>query len=647
MNKIEYLEAIEKLNLWAKAYYTHDEPLASDAEYDELYAKVVEFENTNPNYISPNSPTQRVGDDTSAKFSEIEHIAPMWSMENVTNFDELKAWIKRGNKAGLKFYCEPKFDGSSMNLLYENGKLVCASTRGNGKVGEDITQNALMITSVPKSIDYKEQIEIRGEVVIGKGDFELINKDRFLNGESPLANPRNAAAGSLRQLDPNITASRKLKFIPWGIGANTLLFKTHSEVMEFITKLGFLRDDFVKVSSSLDDVQNAYNELVKMRENKDIMMDGMVVRVDNLLSSQDLGYTVKFPKFMVAYKFPPLEKTTKVLGVCLQVGRSGIVTPVAELEPVSIDGAVVRNATLHNFCEIKRLELMIGDYVTIIRSGDVIPKILSVFKDRRDGKEVAITKPINCPVCNSKLYEEDIFIKCQNLDCKARVVNSLIYFASKNCMDIDGLGTKIVELLFNEGKISKIIDIYHLKASDFKGLDGFKDKKITNLLTAIENSKNSSLYRFITALGIEHIGEVAARKIANSFGNEWLNANKDDILGLDGFGEAMSESFTLFISINRAEILELLEIIKPKANKLEIKESIFSGKTVVITGTLSKSRDFFKEELIKMGAKVSSSVSKKTDFVLAGDDAGSKLEKANEFGVRVIDESEFKDLSES
>ncbi|QOQ86953.1 NAD-dependent DNA ligase LigA [Campylobacter corcagiensis] len=643
----DYKKAIKTLNLWAKAYYTDDKPLASDAEYDELYAKVVAYESKHPNDILPDSPTLRVGDDVSAKFSQVEHIEPMWSMENVTNFNELNAWIKRGSKVGLKLYCEPKFDGSSMNLLYENGTLVRASTRGDGRVGEDITQNAKTIKSVLKNISYKGRIEIRGEVVIAKSDFEDINLERQSLNLPPLANPRNAAAGSLRQLDSSITASRKLKFIPWGVGTNELDFTTHSEIMKFISSLGFLKDEFVRICSSQKDVQNAYEELTKMRQSKDIMMDGMVVRVDDLAKCEELGYTVKFPKFMVAYKFPPLEKTTKLLGVALQVGRSGVVTPVAELEPVNIDGAVVRNATLHNFSEIKRLGLMIGDYVTIIRSGDVIPKILSVFKDRRDGSEVSIQKPKNCPECGSALYEEEIFIKCQNLDCRARVLNSLIYFTSKNCMDIDGLGSKIIEILYSKGKISKIIDIYHLKFSDFVDLEGFKEKKITNLLNAIESSKNAPLYRFITSLGIEHIGEVAARKIADAFGENWLNASKDEILGLDGFGVAMSESFVQFIAVNMGEILELLEAIKPTSTKLEIKNSAFSGKTVVITGTLSKSRDFFKEALIKMGAKVSSSVSKKTDFVLAGNDAGSKLDKAKELGIKVIDELEFKDLSES
>ncbi len=483
--------------------------------------------------------------------------------------------------------------------------------------------------------------------MISKSDFAEINKKRLIDGESLLANPRNAAAGSLRQLDPGITAKRKLKFIPWGVGYNELEFKTHGEIMEFVRNLGFLRDDFVRICKGGSDVQKAYDELVTNRDKKDILMDGMVVRINSLKHCDELGYTVKFPKFMVAYKFPPLEKVTRIKGVVLQVGRSGVVTPVAELEPVEIDGAVVRNASLHNFSEIKRLGIMIGDFVTVIRSGDVIPKIISVFKDRRDGSQREILEPIYCPVCASELFNEEIYIRCQNLDCKARIVNSLIYFASKNCMDIDGLGEKIVRQLFETGKISKIIDIYKLEASNLKDLEGFKDKKIRNLLKAIEGSKKAPLYRFITALGIDHIGEVAARKIADEFGDRWIDISGADLLNLDGFGEVMSKSFVRSLDINKSEILELLELIKPVESRQITSQTPFSNKTIVITGTLSRPRSEFKEELLKMGAKVTNSVSKNTDFLLAGQDAGSKLERAQEFGVRVIDEREFKILSES
>lgn len=652
MNKIlsqdEYIKFVETLNLWAKAYYTDDSPLASDDEYDELYHNVIEYEKHHSDEILSYSPTQKIGGAISEKFEKSSHIAKMWSMEDVFNDEELKAWIKRGNKDNFEFYCEPKFDGVSLNLLYEDGLLKSATTRGDGEIGENVTQNAKVIKSVPLKIDYTGKIEIRGEVVISKSDFEELNANRLRNGETLLANPRNGAAGSLRQLDSSITASRRLKFIPWDVGYNELGLKTHAEVMGFIRSLGFLQDEFVKVCKDFSEICDFYQKLTDKRDEKSIMMDGMVVRVNLIDKCEELGYTVKFPRFMVAYKFKAVEKVTRLLDVALQVGRSGVVTPVGILEPVEIDGAIVKNATLHNFDEISRLGIMKNDFVNVIRSGDVIPKITQVYKDRRDGFEVKISRPTNCPECGSHLLDEGVFVKCQNIDCKARVINSLIYFASKNCMDIDGLGEKIVALLYKENKISSIIDIYNLKYEDLENLEGFKDKKISNLLNAIENSKYSPLYRFITSLGIEHIGEVAARKISENYPTNWLNLSYDDIISLDGFGEAMAKSYMDFVEVNKDKILQLLEIIKPtfETNKTN-QENIFSGKTVVITGTLSRSRDEIKEELLSLGAKVSGSVSKKTDFVLYGESAGSKLDKAKEFGVKTINEDEYKAMRES
>lgn len=644
MSEAEYLKAVETLNIWAKAYYTQDNPLATDIEYDVLYKKVETFENEFPDLKVSYSPTNRVGDAVSEGFEKINHKAKMWSMEDIFDDNELLAWLERGEKAGLEFFVEPKFDGASLNLTYENGVLISAGTRGNGETGENVTQNAKVINSIPLQIDYKEKIEIRGEVVIAKSDFDALNDERANSGENLFANPRNAAAGSLRQLDSAVVKSRHLKFFPWGVGENSLNFKKHSEIMEFVRNLGFLKDDFVRVCASLTDLRKAYVDLHEMRERKDILMDGMVIRINELTKCENMGYTIKFPRFMVAYKFPPVEKATKLIDINLQVGRTGVITPVGVLEPVNIDGATVRNATLHNFDEIARLGLMKGDIVSIIRSGDVIPKITGVFGARRNGSETPIKRPEFCPVCGSRLLVEDIFIRCQNLTCKARIVNSLIYFCSKKCMNIDGLGEAIINTLFEKGKIVNISDIYTLKADDLEGLEGFKDKKIANLLASIENSRISPLYRFITALGIEHIGEVAARKIAEIFGENWLNASFDEILKIDGFGEAMAKSFVGFCEINREKIENLLSFLHLSAQKTEISQNIFTKKTVVITGTLSISRDEMKEKLIKMGANVTNSVSKKTDFVLFGKDAGSKLEKAKTLGVKAISEDEFKEM---
>ncbi|RAZ49290.1 NAD-dependent DNA ligase LigA [Campylobacter hyointestinalis] len=644
MDKNDYLKAVDTLNLWAKAYYTNDAPIASDAEYDELYAKTLKFEDENPELKVPYSPTCRVGGEILSEFQKSSHLEQMWSMEDIFSDEELDAWILRGDKTGLEFFVEPKFDGASLNLLYENGKLVKATTRGDGSIGEDVTNNARVISSIPLQISYKELIEIRGEVVISKADFELINLKREKNGEPPLANPRNAAAGSLRQLDNGVVKQRKLKFYPWGVGRNSLEYEKHSQIMDFVRSLGFLQDGFCLICKTSDELKNAYKELTKKRDDKPILMDGMVVRVNDLSKAKSLGYTVKFPKFMVAYKFPAIEKTARLIDVALQVGRTGVVTPVGILDGVWIEGAFVRNVTLHNFDEINRLGLMKNDLVAVIRSGDVIPKITSVFKERRNGEEKEIVRPKFCPECGTELLDEDVLIKCQNLSCKARVVSSIIYFASKKCMNIDGLGEKVVELLFKKGIIKDIADIYRLDELSFMGLEGFKTKKISNLLKAIDDSKTPNLERFITSLGIEHIGEVAAKKIAITYAQKWISLSLEELLSLDGFGEAMALSYLEFIRVNLDKIKELLSFITPKIAQIELKQNAFSGKIVVITGSLSRPRDEFKAELESFGAKVTNSVSAKTDFVLYGDEAGSKLEKAMSLGINLINENEYESL---
>lgn len=645
MNYDEYRSAVDTLNAWARAYYTDDKPIASDEEYDELYSQAEKFEQQNPALALPYSPTRRIGGAISEGFSKLAHGAQMWSMEDIFDDADLLAWLARGEKGGAQFYVEPKFDGASLNLTYEGGVLISAATRGDGLIGEDVTQNARAIKSVPLQIPYAQRIEIRGETLIAKSDFDALNDERAANGESLFSNPRNAAAGSLRQLDSAIVAKRKLKFIPWGVGEHSLSFTLHSQIMEFVRSLGFLRDEFCRICTGASEIRSAYEALHSMRASKDLMLDGMVIRVNELSKCAQMGYTVKFPRFMVAYKFPAVEKVTRMREINLQVGRTGAVTPVAVVDSVNIDGANVSNATLHNFDEIARLGLMKNDFVGIIRSGDVIPKITSVYKQRRDGTQSEISRPDRCPVCGEKLLDEGALIKCQNLDCKARVIGSLIYFCSKKCMNIEGLSDATITQLFESGKISKISDIYALGAQDLAELEGFADKKISNLLGAINASKNAPLERFIASLGIEHIGEVAARKIAAAFGQDWLDASEDEILRLEGFGEAMARSLAEFCKINREKILNLSEIITPRPPQMHTVKSAFTDRSVVITGTLSRPRDEFKARLLAMGAKVQGSVSAKTDFVLAGAEAGSKLQKARSLGVRVIDESEFEALA--
>ena len=647
MTKEEYEKNIEKLISWAKAYYVDDEPIASDEEYDKLARQCLEFENKNPNLINPNSPNRRVGGAILKGFKKANHLSRMWSQEDVFNDKELEDWIKRASKVGenLEFFCQPKFDGASLNLIYENGILKQAITRGDGEVGEDVTQNAMTIQSIPLEISEKSLIEIRGEVVIKKSDFEAINIERLKNSESTFANPRNAAAGSLRQLDSSITSKRKLFFNAWGVGQNSLNFEKTSVMMDYIFSLGFVKTPMQTLVKNIDDIKKLYENMIKKRDTFPMLLDGMVIKIDDITTQQDLGFTQKFPRWSCAYKFPAVEKTTKLKNIILQVGRTGVVTPVAIVEPVLIEGAIIERATLHNFDEIKRLDLKINDEIIIIRSGDVIPKITKVLKDRRSGNEKEILKPTICPDCSSELLIEDIMIKCQNLDCPSRVVNSIIYFASKNCLNIDGLGDKIVELLVNEKKIFDILDLYSLKYEDLENLEGFKEKKINNLLNAIENSKNSELHRVLTALGIEHIGEVASKSICSKFGLNLVDISFEDLISIDGIGEQMANSFLEFFRVNREFVLKLFYILKPKVTiKEEAKDNIFKNKTVVVTGTMSKSRDEIKIFLENLGAKVSSSVSKKTDFVIYGADAGSKYDKAIELGVKILSEDEMNSI---
>ena len=647
MNKEIYIKKINQLKKWAYAYYVEDNPIATDEEYDRLYHEVLEYEKANPNDIADDSPTKRVGGVIRDEFNKAKHIKRMWSMEDVFNIDEVQEWIDRvvKNVGEVEFFCEPKFDGASMNLLYENGKLIKAITRGDGVVGEEVTDNVKTIRSVPLSIDYNELIEIRGEVVIRKDDFELINHERLKNAETPFANPRNAAAGSLRQLDSSITAKRRLVFYPWGLGENSLEFEKLSQKMDYIYDLGFLRPPYSKECQSIDEIEQFYQFIISKIDEIPMMMDGLVVKVDDIIKEEQLGYTVKYPKWMCAYKFPAVEKVTKVNAITLQVGRTGVITPVAEVEPIDIEGAIISRATLHNFDEIERKGLMIGDSVILIRSGDVIPKITKVLTDRRDGSEKPIYRPTKCPTCGSELLDEGTLIKCQNMDCPDRVVNSIIHFAKKGCMNIDGLGSKIVEILVKEGKIRDILGLYKLKAEDLEGLEGFKEKRIKKLLDAILATKGAELSKVINAMGIEHIGAVASRAIALEFGLKVIDVSEDELVSIDGVGVEMADSFVEFMRVNREFVIKLFETIEPTVEtKVEAVENPFKDKTIVLTGTMSLGRSIIKEMLEKLGAKVSSSVSKKTDYLIYGADAGSKYNKAIKLGVKTLSEEEMREI---
>ena len=641
---MNYKQKVKLLNKYAYSYYVLDNPQVTDEDYDKLYRDVEKYEEQNPTLKLSSSPTNRVGDKIQEGFKKAKHIKQMWSMEDVFDKEELTIWIDRVQKSfeDIEFICEPKFDGASLNILYKDGLLIRAITRGDGKEGEDVTSNIKTMNSIPLTIDYKEQIEIRGEVVIKKDDFQAINNQRLDNDEQPFTNPRNAAAGSLRQLDPKVTAKRRLFFYPWGVGENTLDMKNLSQKMEFIYSLGFLAPHFSKKSNSIDDLQTIYEDVIKTRDEIPVMMDGMVIKIDDIKKQNSLGFTQKYPRWMVAYKFPALEKSTKILAITPQVGRTGVVTPVAEVEPVNIEGAVVERATLHNYDEIKRKDIRIGDSVIIIRSGDVIPKITKVLTIHRDDTEIEIPRPIICPKCQSELLDEGLLIKCQNLKCPARVLNSIKHFASKKCLNIDGLGLKTVEQLYKNSLIENILDIFKLEEDSLLNLDGFKEQKVKNLLESIKNAKGCECNKFLNSLGIEHIGEVASAKICDKLGLDFDKALKEELLLIDGIGEEMAESFLEFFRVNKELVDELKEMINPlKPILKEIKDTIFTNKTVVITGTLSRPRDEVKSLLEDSGAKVTNTVSKKTDFLLYGENAGSKFEKAKKLEIRLISEEEF------
>jgi len=642
----EYKKAVEKLNLYAHHYYVLDNPITTDEVYDILYHEVLEYEENNSSKVLKNSPTQRVGDVVLDSFSKAEHLSKMWSLSDIFNREDLAKWIEKISKLSenIAFYCEPKFDGASLNLIYENGELIQAITRGDGTVGEEVTQNAKTITSIPLLIDEKSRIEIRGEVVIFKQQFDAMNKQREKAGEALFANPRNVAAGSLRQLDSSVTASRKLVFLPYGLGKNEIEIELLSKKMEYIYSLGFRKPPMRFTCKDIDEIQDAYEAMRTNRDDFEMMLDGMVIKIDDIATQIEMGYTVKVPRFSTAYKFPAVEKITTINEIVLQVGRSGVVTPVANVEAVDIDGVVVERATLHNFDEIERKDIQIHDKVIILRRGDVIPKIIKVLTTERDGKQYKIDRPLNCPTCNKELLDEGALLKCQNLECESRVINSIIYFASKQCLNIDGLGEKIVLALYESKLVQSVKDLYSLKKEELLALDSFKEKKSQNLLESIEKSKGCDCWRFINALAIEHIGEVASKELCKKFSLSFIDATEDELIKIDGIGEEMKNSLLEFVRVNRDLIIELISLIEPKELEIvAIAENFFKDKIVVLTGSMSRSRGDIKTELEALGAKVSSSVSKKTDMLIYGEDAGSKYDKAEKLGVTLFTEADMKE----
>ncbi|MDY5950774.1 MAG: NAD-dependent DNA ligase LigA [Helicobacter sp.] len=686
----EYLESIKTLNLYAKHYYELDDPIASDSEYDMLYKAVKLYEENNIDKIAKDSPTQRVGDKILKDFSKNKHKKRMWSLEDVFSYDDLCEWLTKLSNAILRiqknsitptlfdtdidqtdsidintlhFCISPKYDGMSLNLLYENGILQSATTRGDGEVGELVTQNAKTIQAIPHTIPFKGTIEIRGEVVLSKENFAKLNEERERNKESLFANPRNAAAGSMRQLDSNLTRERNLSFVAWGIGSvdmkelekyakksnpdfnDTLGFY---DMLMLLPEFGFSPFRYLERVNA-ESIEREYQKILNDRDNYPFMLDGFVIVLDDLILQDKLGFTQKAPRFACAYKFPATEVVINIESITPQVGRTGIITPVANFKPTPLDGAFISRATLHNYKEIEQKDIRVNDYCLLVRSGDVIPKITKVLHERRKGNETKITKPTHCPICNHELSYEDIYIYCTNPNCDAIIKAKLIHFASKKCIDIEGLGGSIIELLVDNGVIKQCKDIYSLEEKDFLKFEGFREKKAQNLINAIKDSiGNREFWRFIHALGILHIGEVASKKLAN-YGYEIFDYNIEQLQEIEGFGKDMAQSFYDFCIHNKDFINKMQEILKPQ---LQVKttqintDSIFYQKTCVITGTFALSRDSIKAKLEALGAKVSSSISTKTDFLIAGEKAGSKLSKAQELGIKIIESSELMQVLE-
>lgn len=636
-------ELVDLLNKHCYNYYVLDNPTISDGEFDKLYDSLVKMEKET-GVVLEDSPTKRVGGEPIKEFGTYVHKKRLYSLGKCQSKEEFNEWLERVRKElGYlpKMTTEYKFDGLTINLYYKDGKLVTASTRGNGVEGEDVTEQVKTIKSVPLSIDFKGEIEIQGEGIMKLSSLEKYNETASV----PLKNARNGAAGAIRNLDPKVTASRKLDVITYNIGyTNGIEFATQSQMYDFLKEQGFKVGDHFKICENYDDVEKEIDKITDERDGLDFLIDGVVIKVDDLALRERIGYTEKFPKWAIAYKFKADEATTVLKEVVWQVSRTGKLNPLAILEPVELAGVTVRRATLNNYDDILKKGVKINSTVFIRRSNDVIPEITGVAE--YGDNPIDILPPDKCPACHSEVERRGVFYYCTNDEnCAPQIVRQLTHFARKSCMNIEGFSEKTAELLYNERGVKSPIDLYNLTEKDLDGLESFKDKKISNLITAIDNSRRTTLARFLSALGIENIGEKAAKSLAKEFVSleNLYNVDYEKVQKIDDFGEIMAKNVADYF--NNAENLEYLEKFRSILDFEEIKMDAsqkFGGLTFVLTGTLPNySRDDMKKLIEENGGKVSSSVSKKTSFVLAGEEAGSKLTKAYELGVRVISEMEI------
>ena len=644
--RIEYLR--KTLEYHSRKYYVEDSPEISDYEYDMLFRELENLEEQYPEYKTDNSPTQRVGGMALDKFEKVKHDVPMGSLTDVFSFEELESFYNKNDK--LTYSVEPKIDGLSVSLVYDNGQLIRGATRGDGLVGENVTLNIKTIKSIPLSIDYKGHLEVRGEVFMPRAAFDKLNEGK--SEKEQFANPRNAAAGSLRQLDSKITAQRMLDIFVFNVQKCDKSFERHSESLAFLSSLGFKVLPFTLVSDSIAEIENHIEKIGEMRSTLAFDIDGAVIKADFLNVRDDLGEVGGRPKWAVAYKYPPEEKETKLLDIVIQVGRTGVLTPNAVLEPVKIAGSTVSRATLHNLNFIREKDIRIGDTVVIHKAGDIIPEVDRVVVERRPVGATVYEMPKLCPSCNEPIFHEesDADHRCTNAECPAQLLRNLEHFASKGAMNIDGMGPQLITLFYENGMLNSIPDLYTLEKSQIASLDRMGEKSAENLLNSIEQSKQAGLARFLYALGIRQVGEVAANALAKKYKNidAFFELTKEDLMTVDDIGEISANYIVDFFS--HAKTKEMIEKLKTYGiitiyEAEEQKGDVLNGATFVLTGKLpSMSRDEAGALIESYGGKVTSSVSKKTDYVLAGDDAGSKLTKAQSLGIKIIDEQQLKDM---
>ncbi len=663
----KYIEELrEKIKKYSDYYYTNNESLISDIEFDRLLVELKELEEKYPEYGSVESPTEIVGATNlrDTKFQKVTHKKPMLSLSNSYNEGDISDFIERVKKnlaeeKGIEYALELKLDGLSLSIQYENGKLVRAVTRGDGTVGEDVTENILEIESIPKVLKESVSLEIRGEVVLPISKFEELNRRRLEAGEEVFANPRNAASGTLRQLDSKIIKERGLDaYFYFLVDAQNYEVKTHSESIDYLSKLGIKTTGVCEVLKDSSELIKRIEYWGEKRENLDYETDGMVIKVNEIELWNKLGNTTKSPRWAIAFKFPAKQVTTKILGVTWQVGRTGKITPVAELEEVELSGSRVKRASLHNYQEIERKDIRVGDSVFIEKAAEIIPQVVKSVRELRDGSEMVISEPITCPICNTPVEREEgqVDIKCPNLTCPGKVEGELIYFVSRDAMNIAGFGSKIVENMLKLGFIQNIVDIYELKnhREDLEKLEKMGKKSVDNLLNAIENSKAREYSKVLCALGIPFIGKTSAKLLAQASGNidRLMEMTVEDLTQIEGVGDKMAQAVYDFF--RDEEKIRLIAGLKSHGicfeqevvEELPQEERVFTGKTFLFTGTLKNfTRNEIKEEIEKLGGKNLSAVSKNLDYLIVGEKAGSKLKKAQELGtINIISEEEFMEI---